>query len=166
MLYCSTFWVFVSFSFNHLLGKVLYFFTSVSPTQPCCNSHKPLQVSQRKFLSIFLISFLWSHDFVVAEVCFRSLSSRMMKFLVRIFSAGPWRIWCNAGCYSALFQTRVKIPAPAEVNFQTEERGRFSFHAPEVSHKRKSERIHFKGIRIQLQLINFQSNVLGLFRCL
>lgn len=31
-------WVFISFGFNHLLGKVLSFFTNVSPTQPCCNS--------------------------------------------------------------------------------------------------------------------------------
>lgn len=96
MLYCSTFEFSFPFVSNIFWGK---FFIS----SPMFLPHKPLRVSSRKFLSIFLILFLWSHDFVVAEVCFRSLSSWMMKFLVRIFSAGPWRIWCNAGCYSELF---------------------------------------------------------------
>lgn len=125
-------WVLVSICFNHLLERALYFFPSVSPTQPCCNSPpllEPLQVSQRKFLSIFLILFLWSPDFVVAEVCFRSLSSWMMKFLVRIFSAGPWRIWSDAGCYSELFSKLGLKSSWGEVKFQSEEGGRFSFHA-------------------------------------
>lgn len=67
-------------------------FDSVSPSQTGCNSrllHKPLHISWRKFLSIFLILFLWSHAFVVAEVCFRSLSSWMMKILIKFSSAGP-----------------------------------------------------------------------------
>lgn len=101
------------------LGK---FFISSPPTQTCCNSallHKPLQVRWRKFLSIFLILLLWSHDFVVAEVCFRSLSSWMMKFLVRIFCSGTLKDRAVLAVIRSSFPTPTPVKVPvAKQTFQ------------------------------------------------
>lgn len=119
ILYCSTLNFYCKYIYfpGFQSGK---FFISLTLFLP----HKHVvthRSSWRKFLSIFLILFLWSHAFVVAEVCFRTLSSRMMKILVKFSSSWPWRISCNAGCFSELFSPSVLGSCWTKANFSTSE---------------------------------------------
>lgn len=133
--------LFVSLCFNHLFGERSLFLHL--PHKQVVT--QPLRVRWRKFLSIFLILFLWSHDFVVAEVCFRSLSSWMMKFSVRIFSSvGPWRMEQCWLLLVALSQPPLYSSSCSKANFQTEEWGCFSFddagYTPEVAHQQNQKK--------------------------
>lgn len=164
MRYCSPFEF--SFAFVSIIcwRKFLYFFTNVSPTQPCCNSpplHTALQVSS--FPSSWSC-FYEAMTLLLQRCAAGHCHPEWWNSSLGVFQQDPEGFGATRLLFRALFQTRVKILDPAEANFQTEEGGRFTFNAFRARGlpQQKRERIHFKGIPIQLQLIKFQSKVLRL----